>query len=311
MIFYVHLLLINLVIIVVALAEAPNCTDDNDWSSSYRTENYDFRGSAAQTCKTPDLNCKLIFGSLPEFLINERAVYAYSACCQCKPECDDRCDMKPSRYQLHLAPTSTTAMSSRSTSRVDPRIYFLFFVFSIVFALKCFANGGFISNGNGSEQHTDFDMTLAERSDREREKKLENKNKRESLINASFFKKKLEDNDSVRFFGVIKKDNKNDESKNNDDSGSNNDAGKKDEENNCSDEEIDIKEERYRFNFTERPDCSICLEVYKTGDTVCWAKIDDCDHIFHKECIHDWLKNHDECPLCRVNVLTDSTDSTV
>lgn len=53
-----------------------------------------------------------------------------------------------------------------------------------------------------------------------------------------------------------------------------------------------------------KPECSICLDIYKTGETICWAKTDECDHIFHRECIVEWMKDHDDCPLCRTNLMS-------
>lgn len=53
-----------------------------------------------------------------------------------------------------------------------------------------------------------------------------------------------------------------------------------------------------------KPECSICLETYKTGETICWAKTDECDHIFHQACILEWMKEHDDCPLCRTNLMS-------
>jgi len=64
--------------------------------------------------------------------------------------------------------------------------------------------------------------------------------------------------------------------------------------------------------------CSICLEEYKIGDTIARSntgnnkdKIEEdnnnsnsCNHCFHKDCIVAWLQNHDECPLCRVDMTT-------
>lgn len=52
-----------------------------------------------------------------------------------------------------------------------------------------------------------------------------------------------------------------------------------------------------------KPECSICLCLYEANETVCWAKNDDCDHIFHQDCIVQWLEDHDDCPLCRTNLL--------
>mmetsp|Transcript_10983 Transcript_10983/g.26571 ORF Transcript_10983/g.26571 Transcript_10983/m.26571 type:complete len:281 (-) Transcript_10983:230-1072(-) len=47
--------------------------------------------------------------------------------------------------------------------------------------------------------------------------------------------------------------------------------------------------------------CCICLEGYAKGEVICTPKQGDCNHIFHKECLFEWIKqNHDCCPLCRV-----------
>mmetsp|Transcript_35910 Transcript_35910/g.38892 ORF Transcript_35910/g.38892 Transcript_35910/m.38892 type:complete len:258 (-) Transcript_35910:174-947(-) len=59
--------------------------------------------------------------------------------------------------------------------------------------------------------------------------------------------------------------------------------------------------------------CSICLEPYAVGDTVARLKKeqtdsnndkDTCHHWFHEDCILQWLQHHDECPLCRKNMIT-------
>lgn len=51
------------------------------------------------------------------------------------------------------------------------------------------------------------------------------------------------------------------------------------------------------------PECSICLEAYEKGDKISSAKIDTCIHVFHEECLTLWLKENDDCPLCRCNIL--------
>jgi len=56
--------------------------------------------------------------------------------------------------------------------------------------------------------------------------------------------------------------------------------------NNISDEEKDA------FDF-----CSICLEEEKESI----VKL-NCDHLFHKDCIKDWLKRELSCPVCRSNI---------
>eukprot|EP00980_Cylindrotheca_fusiformis_P003416 scaffold763_cov98-Cylindrotheca_fusiformis.AAC.1 len=54
-------------------------------------------------------------------------------------------------------------------------------------------------------------------------------------------------------------------------------------------------------------ECSICLELYKAGDTICVSKSPDCDHVFHEECISAWLSTHDHCPLCRVDLMSENS----
>ena len=49
--------------------------------------------------------------------------------------------------------------------------------------------------------------------------------------------------------------------------------------------------------------CGICLEAYQTGDQVCLSYNEDCEHVFHKDCIMSWLVNHEDCPNCRASFL--------
>mmetsp|Transcript_20647 Transcript_20647/g.50705 ORF Transcript_20647/g.50705 Transcript_20647/m.50705 type:complete len:407 (+) Transcript_20647:64-1284(+) len=51
-------------------------------------------------------------------------------------------------------------------------------------------------------------------------------------------------------------------------------------------------------------ECCICLDKYEAGDTICASKNTECTHVYHKDCVMDWLmKNHNQCPLCRTDLL--------
>lgn len=46
--------------------------------------------------------------------------------------------------------------------------------------------------------------------------------------------------------------------------------------------------------------CAICLESYKDGDEIAYSRNKQCAHYFHLDCISDWLRCRDECPVCRL-----------
>ena len=53
--------------------------------------------------------------------------------------------------------------------------------------------------------------------------------------------------------------------------------------------------------------CDICLCNYEVGEEICSSRNPECRHIFHKDCIIDWLLTRSNCPLCRRSYLCDNT----
>jgi hypothetical protein len=50
----------------------------------------------------------------------------------------------------------------------------------------------------------------------------------------------------------------------------------------------------------EMAGCAICLSHFKPQQLVCESNNSSCQHVFHKDCMVDWLmKRHDNCPMCR------------
>ena len=48
----------------------------------------------------------------------------------------------------------------------------------------------------------------------------------------------------------------------------------------------------------ENVECGICLVDYNVGEEPCYLPCNGV-HIFHRNCIEDWLKRQNSCPLCR------------
>lgn len=54
---------------------------------------------------------------------------------------------------------------------------------------------------------------------------------------------------------------------------------------------------------TVERECSICMERFEKDDIVSWSPTTTCLHVFHHECLKEWLLYHDNCPYCRITVL--------
>ncbi|CAJ1968611.1 unnamed protein product [Cylindrotheca closterium] len=49
--------------------------------------------------------------------------------------------------------------------------------------------------------------------------------------------------------------------------------------------------------------CAICLEKFRIGEAVSWSCDISCQHVFHHECLRNWLLRRVQCPCCRTIVL--------
>ena len=65
---------------------------------------------------------------------------------------------------------------------------------------------------------------------------------------------------------------------------------------------IKIDESELSENETE---CIICMEEFKKDDDGIYLP---CQHLFHKDCLYEWFKIKDFCPICKNKVTRENTD---
>ena len=58
------------------------------------------------------------------------------------------------------------------------------------------------------------------------------------------------------------------------------------------------------YVISSQPNCSICLEDYNHFSIVSSNKF--CGHVFHHDCIREWLLHERTCPVCRKEILLSS-----
>lgn len=60
---------------------------------------------------------------------------------------------------------------------------------------------------------------------------------------------------------------------------------------------LDIYKNIEKSESSDNKSCAICIEDYKDNDEI---GILFCNHMFHKNCMTDWNKNSNRCPLCNI-----------
>ncbi|CAL0330858.1 unnamed protein product [Lupinus luteus] len=54
--------------------------------------------------------------------------------------------------------------------------------------------------------------------------------------------------------------------------------------------------------------CCVCLGEFELKEEL--LQIPHCKHMFHIECIHNWLQSKTTCPLCRCSIIPTTTTTT-
>jgi len=66
-----------------------------------------------------------------------------------------------------------------------------------------------------------------------------------------------------------------------------------------------IKVTAYDIAANESAECSICLDELVAGQP---ALRIPCGHLYHEDCVKDWLRKSNECPVCRFELPTDDAE---
>ena len=51
--------------------------------------------------------------------------------------------------------------------------------------------------------------------------------------------------------------------------------------------------------------CSICMIEFSETDGKQVAEL-SCEHIFHEECLQQWVLKNDSCPICRRSIIEEN-----
>mmetsp|Transcript_58768 Transcript_58768/g.108471 ORF Transcript_58768/g.108471 Transcript_58768/m.108471 type:complete len:698 (+) Transcript_58768:76-2169(+) len=54
---------------------------------------------------------------------------------------------------------------------------------------------------------------------------------------------------------------------------------------------------------TDQSDCVVCLGEFQEGDSI---RVLRCRHVFHSQCVDEWLSRETHCPLCRESLVPQS-----
>ena len=118
-----------------------------------------------------------------------------------------------------------------------------------------------------------------------------------------------------RDFGInINLNNQNVNANVNNNNNNNNNEEQNNNNNNLSDfdkkkQDLFLEMDEYQYKHIQKyesrkeTECAICLEEFKGIDII--KAFYKCEHIFHKNCLKNWLKRSNVCPLCKHDLTED------
>jgi hypothetical protein len=269
-------------------------------------------GFSMQSTMTPEVYCSNTLHLTNAFLgfCEDGAVLCSSdpqvaaGCCKCKPDCCDQCTSRnswDSEYPI-------VCSAERATENTIPAAFVV--AVPVILCSICI----FI---NRFRQKQNQRQARMQQQNRELPKELQ---ARAEQIPSKFHIRTIQTMDSVRSliehkessktaFNAGKKENVMEDVSLDDDADRNTSS-------NTASSDIDVEQGRqpspdlllsfWRKQDVDNAECPICLEIYIPGDTICVSKVAECDHVFHQVCVSEWLSKHGHCPLCRIDLMSET-----
>jgi hypothetical protein len=246
-----------------------------------------------------------------------------SSCCKCKPDCCDQCSSRSSAWDSEypiVCPTDTERDNSILVSSLVAAALLLFGIYVLLKSSRLQKHARIHPQNRelpNELQHQARKEQLA--SDKARQEQIPSKFHICTIQTIDRVRSLIEHKESSKkAFNAEKKEGVMEDVSLDDDANTNTSS-------NTGSSGIDVEKGRqtsqvtnteststllllsfWRKQDVENTECPICLERYKPGDTICVSKVAECDHIFHQECVSAWISKHDDCPLCRIDLMSET-----
>eukprot|EP00980_Cylindrotheca_fusiformis_P003424 scaffold763_cov98-Cylindrotheca_fusiformis.AAC.9 len=237
-------------------------------------------------------------------------------CCKCKPECCDQCNSQNSAWDRKYATTTICSSGDDKNSRIPGLVAYC--VGIVLCAIACFhkvRQRHLRRGGLGQQQLSVFSVEEQEKRKRQLPSKF---HVVKFIATDSSVHSLLETKEMSSTLNKVETKKRN--AANDGEENEMNKSVKKQTQHSDIEKQSEVLDdrriekrrsvERFWAQWRRQPqceiECAICLEQYGSGDVICVSKSSTCDHIFHKECIAEWLAKRNHCPLCRADLMSDS-----
>ena len=67
--------------------------------------------------------------------------------------------------------------------------------------------------------------------------------------------------------------------------------------------DVDTKFPAIPYPHEDEEQCSVCMRPFNNTS----VRLLTCEHVFHTECIDEWIQRSETCPLCRATIALEDT----